>query len=111
MPKALKGPTARFGTAVLTWKWKAAASDAEAEVRLAEVLEQLRSSIAKTGYVDGSFSLADIIAAGVVQCIQPVADRYIPLGPATRRAWTRPELAARFDDLVKWRDRLFEQHR
>lgn len=111
MPHALKGPTARFGSAVLNWKWNASTTEAEGEARIAEVLEQLRAAVAKNGYVDGSFSFADIVGAGVVQCIQPVADRWIPLEPATRRAWTRPALVARFGDLIAWRDRLFEQHR
>ena len=111
MPDLLKGPTARLGSAVLRWKWSASTTEAEGEARIIEVLEQLRASVARTGSVDGTFSFADVIGAGVVQCIQPVADRWIPLGPATRRAWTRPALVERFGDLVAWRDRLFEQHR
>lgn len=111
MPDLLKGPTARFGSAVLAWKWSAGTTEAEGEARVAEVAEQLRSALGGKDYLDGSFSFADIIGAGVVQTIQPVADRFIPLEPATRRAWTRPALAARFADLVEWRDRLFARHR
>jgi glutathione S-transferase len=111
MPAALKGPTARFGSAVLRWKWSAATTEREGEAKLAEVAEQLRQALAGNAYLDGSFSFADVIAAGVVQAIAPVGDRYLPLEPATRRAWTRPALAARFSDLLEWRDRLFARHR
>lgn len=111
MPRLLKGPTARFGTAVLNWKWNAGITEAEGEARVAEVLEQLRAAVAGSGYIDGEFSFADIVGAGVVQCIQPVSHRFIPLEPATRRAWTRPRLVEQFGDLIQWRDRLFEQHR
>jgi glutathione S-transferase len=112
LPRALKGPTARFGTAMVGWKWKANLPEAEAEARIASVLEQLRAALGgkKDAYVDGSFSLADIVMAGVVQAIKPVDDRFIRLQPATRAAWTRPALAARFADLVEWRDALFEKH-
>jgi glutathione S-transferase len=47
----------------------------------------------------------------VLQGVMPVADRFIPLGPAVRACWTRPALAAEYDDLVRWRDALYEQHR
>jgi glutathione S-transferase len=40
-----------------------------------------------------------------------VADRYRELGPATRVVWTRQDLAARYADLVSWRDQLYERHR
>ncbi len=113
LPGILKRPTARLGTALLTYKWKARSSDAEAEARIAEVLEELRAALrGKTdGYIDGTFSFADIAMTGVIQAIMPVADEFIPLQPATRETWTRPALAARFTDLVAWRDGLFAKHR
>lgn len=110
MPRALKGPTARFGTFMLGRKYDAHASEAEAEARVADALEQLRAGLSG-GYLDGSFSLADIVMAGVVQAIAPVSDRFVRLAPGTREAWTRPALAARFADLVAWRDELYEKHR
>jgi hypothetical protein len=33
------------------------------------------------------------------------------LGPATRDAWSTPELPSRHADLVEWRDRLYATHR
>lgn len=75
------------------------------------LLAELRSALGGRSYLIGSFSYADILMASSLQGISPVADEYIPLGPATRAVWTQPELAAEFSDLVAWRDRLYEQHR
>ncbi|MGZ5967752.1 MAG: glutathione S-transferase N-terminal domain-containing protein [Polyangiales bacterium] len=112
LPRALKGPTARFGTAMIGWKWKARLSESEAESRMIGVLEELRAALGgkKDAYLDGTFSLADVVMAGVVQCIQPVADRFVPVAPATRAARPRPALAARVPDLIEWRDALYEKH-
>ncbi|MCC6214938.1 MAG: glutathione S-transferase [Polyangiaceae bacterium] len=110
MPRALKGPTARFGTAVLRWKYGSTEPDADAEARVAALLDRARDAV-RPGYVDGTFSLVDIALAGVVQAIQPVAERFLPLGPGTRAAWTRPALAERFAEVIAWRDSLYERHR
>lgn len=75
------------------------------------LLVELRSALGGRPYLTGSFSYADIVMASALQGVSPVADEYIPLGPATRAVWTQPELAAEFSDLVAWRDRLYERHR
>ena len=113
LPLALKRPLARFGAATLARKWKAQLSESEAEGRMATVLEKLRTALGgkSDGYITGTFSFSDVAMAGVVQAILPVADRWVHLKPATREAWTRPALAARFADLVSWRDFLYEKHR
>jgi glutathione S-transferase len=110
MPRVLKRPTARFGTFMLTRKWNARMPEADAEQRLVGALEQLREALNGRDYLDGEFSLADIVMAGVVQTVKPVDDKYIRLRPGTREAWTRSTLAARFGDLVGWRDVLFSKH-
>jgi glutathione S-transferase len=76
-----------------------------------EGLDALRTALVRSEYVLGRFSYADIIAASLLQGVLPVADRYLRLGPATRSAWTQPELAADYSDLIGWRDRLYERHR
>jgi glutathione S-transferase len=76
-----------------------------------EGLDALRTTLVRSEYVLGRFSYADIIAASLLQGVMPVAQRYLRLGPATRDAWTRPDLAATYSDLVSWRDRLYERHR
>jgi glutathione S-transferase len=76
-----------------------------------EALGELRRGLAGGGYVLGAFSYADIVLATLLQGVSPVADRYLRLGPATRRVWTHDALALEFADLVAWRDRLYDSHR
>jgi glutathione S-transferase len=76
-------------------------------------LAQLRAGIAsaRSHLVGARLTYADITLAAALQFVLPVGDRFIALGPATRRAWTHPVLAAEHPDLLGWRDRLYEQHR
>lgn len=62
-------------------------------------------------YLLDAFSYADIAMATVIQGVLPVDNRYIRLGPATRAAWTREDLARDYADLVRWRDELYSRHR
>jgi glutathione S-transferase len=59
----------------------------------------------------GSFTYADIAMATMLQGISPVEDRFINLGPATRIAWTRQDLAGEYGDLIAWRNDLYERRR
>jgi len=80
--------------------------------KMKAALQTHREALAKRSpYLLGSFSYADIVMASTLQGVSPVDNRYIQLGPALRRAWTREELAAEYSDLVAWRDRLYAQHR
>jgi hypothetical protein len=51
------------------------------------------------------------VVATFLQGVVPVADHYIRLGPSTRQAFTQPDLAVSYADLIHWRDRIYEQHR
>jgi glutathione S-transferase len=87
---------------------------AERQERIRGILLQLRSALkAADGdhLCGGAFTYADIAMAAALQPVQPVADEFIRIGPATRRAWTTPELAAEFPELLAWRDRIFQGHR
>ena len=86
------------------------AETAQREVVRAALLT-LRERLSGTAYLLGSFTYADIVMAVSLQSVSPVAQRYIRLGPATRRVWSSPELAAEFADLIAWRDQLYENHR
>jgi len=87
-------------------------ADVEQRALVRASLEKLRAQLAKgSPYLLGAFSYADISMALLLQSVVPVAQRYVALGPATRRIWTSPELAEEFGDLVAWRDRLYERHR
>lgn len=57
------------------------------------------------------FSYADIIAATVVQFIEPLPPAYRRISDANRPCWTTPELVDEFPDLIEWRDRLYAGHR
>lgn len=110
--RRLLRPAARLGTRWFARKYELDLRGAEAAERtMCAALDVLRSSLQRSEYVLGRYSYADIIAATLLQGVSPVADRFIRLGPATRRAWTRTEVAARYSDLVRWRDRLYERHR
>ena len=76
-----------------------------------EGLDALRSALAKSSSLLGAFSYADIAMATLLQGVSPVAGEYLPLGPATRAAWTRANLAADYADLLRWRDELYRTHR
>jgi glutathione S-transferase len=74
-------------------------------------LDRLEHAIKASPYLLGAFSYADIAMATVLQGIAPVGNGYIRLGPATRRAWTRPVLEQAYPNLIRWRDNLYLQHR
>lgn len=112
IPKALRRasiPVARAGVRFIGKKYGATS---ENEVVL-EHLDALRRAIETNGrhLVDGRFTHADIAMACALQIVEPVSDRFIRMGPATRKAWRRNDLAERYPDLLAWRDALFADFR
>jgi glutathione S-transferase len=105
-------PMARMAARFLASKHEAA-SDPEALLlsTVAPGLEQLRAALQGGRFLTGTFSYADITMAVTLQFIQPVEERFIPLGPGRRKAWSHPALAERFADLLRWRDQLYAEHR
>lgn len=55
-------------------------------------------------------SYADIAMAGVLVCVRPPSTG-IRMGPACRDAFELPGLAARYADLLGWRDALYARYR
>jgi len=113
--RALPGAraTARLGLAHFRRKY---ALDEKTESAHREALElaveQLREDLANRKYLaDKRFTYADILGATLLQAVVPVADEFLRLGPATRRAWTRPELAERSPELLQWRDEIYRAFR
>jgi glutathione S-transferase len=106
-------PVTRYATEWFSRKYALHFEDAPAHLaRMRTALEILRAALAKSSpYLLGDFSYADIVMALTLQGVSPVDDRYIPLEPASRQVWTRPDLASEFPDLVAWRDQLYERHR
>jgi glutathione S-transferase len=117
--RPLLRPLARQGMRWFARKYQLdLAGSSAAGQALRTAFDELRAALRKQAsaagvgdYLLGRFSYADIIAATMLQGVSPVAHRYIPLGPATRRVWTNAELAADYADLIAWRDRLYERHR
>jgi glutathione S-transferase len=116
IPRTLRGalvPLASAAIAYLMRKYAIQANDAQHEAASREALDALRRVLAdgREFILGRSFSFADIAMATSLQFIQPVAGRYIALGPATREAWTHHGLAGDYADLLRWRDRLYEAQR
>ena len=123
IPAALRSamrPVAAFGIRYVASKYTSAEADERNEAKLLHTLESLRAALKarreKSGargwtLLESGFSYADIVMAVVLQGVRPVADEYIRLGPATRELWTHPVLAAKFPDLLEWRDELYAKTR
>lgn len=110
--RPLLRPITRYGTRWFAKKY-ALQLDAVDEHRDAvrTMLVQIRERLGGGRYLFGGFGYGDIAAATFLQAIVPVDDRWLKLGPATRAVWTQPQLAIEFDDLVRWRDALYRDHR
>ncbi len=108
----LAAPAGRLGVRFLRRKYRF--SDEQAEYHagvLRAGLTALRQGLSGRETLGESFSYADIAMAVGLAFIAPVADRWAHLGPASRAAWTEPELAEEFADLVTWRNRTYERER
>lgn len=88
-------------------------SEAEARALAREPLFKLRDALGPgvRHLVGDRFTYADIVAATSLQFLRPVADVFWPIGPATRRTWSNPDLAEEFVELLLWRDRTYAEHR
>jgi glutathione S-transferase len=106
-------PLTRLGTRWFARKYSLDLDDAVAQLEtVRQTLLTLRADLAKSSpYLLGTFSYADVVTALLLQAVSPVANEYIWLGPASRRCWSQPALAAEFADLVAWRDLLYQRHR
>jgi glutathione S-transferase len=111
--RQLLRPMARQGMKWFARKYGLRLEDTAAPLAaVRSALEALRGAVSKESpYLLGSFSYADIVMATLLQGVSPVDGRYIRLGPATRRAWTRDDLVREFPELIVWRDQLYERHR
>lgn len=108
----LLAPSAKLGVRFVARKHRAA-SDVEAAIRetVVPALEQLRTGLRGRPYLGDGFTYADINAAAMLQFVRPPDERYLPIGPGTREVWTHASLAARYPDLLEWRDGLYAKHR
>jgi glutathione S-transferase len=117
LPGAVTQPLAALGVRRTLRKYAGSDTDVEAgRAVLASVLERLRADLAASKSTGEprtllpEFSYADIVMAQVVFCIAPPKDK-VRIGAGSRRAFEEPDLAARFADLIAWRDALYRVHR
>ena len=115
IPGALRGlatPLAATAVGFLARKYGATArTRADVEETMREALHALRGALQERTTILERFTYADVVMAVALQLVKPVAERFIALGPATRRAWTHEPFAAQFGDLLAWRDALYERER
>lgn len=79
---------------------------------LSEGLDRLRRALeVNGGTVLAQRTYADYTMAVVLQFVAPVANTHLAIGDGTRAVLGDPELAARYADLVAWRDALYRDAR
>lgn len=101
-------PTVRIGTAYLRKKY--AVTLVPDEVLEGDLLA-VRASIANREHLLGQLTLADVAIASALQVVRPHGEFPRGISDAQRAGWERPALAARFGDLLAWRDALVLRHR
>lgn len=107
VPKVLRGPM-RFVARDAAQRLDRKYADLVQPDAVRKALLKTREGLAESGcdYLLGSFSYADMAMAVVLEVVAPIARTEPELGPATQRCWNNAELAAEFQDLLSWRDRL-----
>lgn len=116
LPKALRNvpgalASARMGTAFFNRKYGLEAMDSSKEA-IVRFLDRLRQALKGHRFVLGSdFTYADILGATTLQGVRPAKREDWKITDGLRPAWTDEELAAKYEDLLKWRDDLFSQFR
>jgi glutathione S-transferase len=83
---------------------------------LTDVLDRLREGLARSASTSqprtllADFSYADITMAQVLAFVRP-PEKGLKIGRANRAAFADNDLAARYSDLLAWRDALYASHR
>jgi glutathione S-transferase len=101
--------SSRLGFRFVARKYGTRLEGAMTELRAGFV--EIRKILAGKAFVFDAFTYADVLAATALEFLEPVEDRYVPLGPATRQGLSDSAMIAEFADLVAWRDALYAAHR
>jgi len=113
IPGALRSmarPAASIGIAFVARKYRGVETGGRAE--LIAVLETLQRALGGSERcLLGPLTYADIAMATSLQFFAPPAEEHVAIARGLRDAWTDAELAARFEDVVRWRDWLYRTHR
>lgn len=116
LPKALRNvpgalASARMGTAFFRRKYQLDAMDSSKDA-IVRFLDRLRQAVKAHPFVLGTaFTYADIVAATTLQCVRPAKREHWKISDGLRPAWTDEELAAKYEDLLAWRDDVFSRFR
>ena len=115
--RVLAAGLGRFGVRRTLAKYGGSeAARAEHEAALTEALDEVREAIVRAPGEGagrpllGVFTFADIAVAQAAAFISPPTTG-LRLGAASRRAFTDPERATRYADVIAWRDALYARYR
>lgn len=115
--RALAAGLGRFGVKRTLAKYGGSVTaQAQHTAALAEALDEVRAALAHApgtgegGPLLGPFTFADIAVAQAAAFVTPPRTG-LRLGEASRRSFTDPALAARYADVLTWRDALYARHR
>ena len=112
----LAAPLGAFGIRRTLRKYGSTSDRETHERALVEVLDALRAALAKAPpsagpkTLLGRFTFADVAMAQVLAFVQPPAFG-LRIGAASRRNFTDTAMAARYADVVQWRDALYDAYR
>ncbi len=105
-------PVARYGSQWFVRKYGCTTSEPErARGRMREVLTSFRQRLNGRTTLLAEFSVADIAICSCLQGVIPLPNSLIELAPPVREAWTDPQLAEEFPDLVEYRDAIYDRYR
>lgn len=110
--RAVGRPIAAMGARYLMRKYDLSGkSEASWRDDLRQPLLALRDALQNRETLLDRFSYADIAGVSMLVFVTPPAEKYISLGPASRRCWCDGDLAGAFADLLAWRDRTLATYR
>jgi glutathione S-transferase len=115
MPSALKPlllPFAKKGLQLFIAKYRMRDGESSHKDVFMREFDALSKALSGRRYLLGdAFSYADIAMAVALQAVSPVDERYMRRLPGFGAEMDGGELRRRYQDLIEWRDELYEKHR
>lgn len=82
------------------------------EAELCRSLDAMSRTLENQPFLAGdTFTYADITMSVVLQAVEPVDPKYIRLRSEARACWENPALARQYQNLLEWRDELYQTRR
>lgn len=115
VPSALKPlllPVAKKGLQLFIAKYRMREGESSHKNVFTREFDGLSKALSGRRYLLGdTFSYADIVMAVALQMVSPVDERYMRRLPGLGAETDGGELRRRYQDLLEWRDELYEKHR